>query len=111
MERVTDVRGIFSDIEGARDVRSAVNDARSAMRSRTPDREAARAAIAEAITLFEADMAWRQRAKQELLPQLMAYNDAIKDTIGLRGQPALPREQALYVAACNSSHRDVSLSF
>ena len=56
-------------------------------------------------------MAWRQRAKQELLPQLMAYNDAIKDTIGLRGQPALPREQALYVAACNSSHRDVSLSF
>ncbi|MBB98145.1 MAG: C4-dicarboxylate ABC transporter permease [Rhodobacteraceae bacterium] len=111
VERVTDVRGIFSDIEGARDVRSAVNDARSAMRSRTPDREAARAAIAEAITLFEADMAWRQRAKQELLPQLMAYNDAIKDTIGLRGQPALPREQALYVAACNSSHRDVSLSF
>ncbi|SDU36436.1 TRAP transporter large permease subunit [Stappia sp. ES.058] len=111
VDRITDVRSIYSDIEGARDVRSAVNDARKAMRSGTPEPEVARAALAEAMQLFEADMAWRLRAQDELLPQLRAYNDAIKDTIGLRGQPSLPREQALYVASCNSSHRDVSLSF
>ncbi|WP_349358312.1 TRAP transporter large permease subunit [Stappia sp.] len=111
VERITEVRSLVGDVEGAGDVRSAVNDARSAMRSREPDPQAARAAIAEAIALFEAQMVWRARASEELLPGLAAYDAAIRDTIGLRGQARLPREHALYVAACNSEHRDVSLSF
>jgi hypothetical protein len=41
----------------------------------------------------------------------MAYQDELGGTIGLRQQPVLPREQALYVTACTSTHRDVSLSF
>ncbi len=46
-----------------------------------------------------------------MLPGLMAYREALRDTIGLRQQPVLPREQALDVAACTSVHRDISLSF
>ncbi len=111
VERVTDIRGRFSDIEGASDVRSGVNAARTAMRSSSPDKAKARAGIEEAIAEFEAQMVWRRRAQSELLPQLTAYEAAIKGTIGLRGQPRLPREHALYVASCNASHRDISLSF
>jgi hypothetical protein len=35
----------------------------------------------------------------------------IRTNIGLRQLSRFPREQALYVASCNASHRDVSLSF
>ncbi len=38
----------------------------------------------------------------ELLPQLQDYDEAIRGTIGLRQQPRLPREQALYMASCSS---------
>jgi hypothetical protein len=42
---------------------------------------------------------------------LNAYDDAIKDTIGVRQQRRLPDDIALDVAACMSHHRNVSLSF
>ena len=67
--------------------------------------------IAEAVAAFEAELEWRRRAERELKPGLDAYAAAIQDTIGLRGQPRLPTEQALYVASCSSGHRDISLSF
>ena len=47
----------------------------------------------------------------DLLPGLAEYEKKIRDTIGLRQQPRLPREQALFVAGCNADHRDISLSF
>ena len=56
-------------------------------------------------------MAWRQRADQDLLTGLRDYEAAIADTIGLRGQAKLPKDQALFVASCNADHRDLSLSF
>ncbi|WP_205470551.1 hypothetical protein [Breoghania sp. L-A4] len=61
--------------------------------------------------MLRADLAWRRQAQTSLLPDLEAYDAAIRDTIGLRSLPVLPREQALYVASCSSGHRDVSLSF
>jgi hypothetical protein len=42
---------------------------------------------------------------------LMKYNSEIKNNIGLRLQSKLTKEQAKFVARCNSIHRDVSLNF
>ena len=39
------------------------------------------------------------------------YNDVIKHNIGLRLQNRLTKEQAKFVARCNSVHRDISLNF
>lgn len=111
VEGIEPVRQALGDVEGGSDIRSEVNAARRAMRARTPDPEAAREAIAAAIALFETEIEWRQRAQTDLLPALATYDEAIRDTIGLRGQPRLPREQALFIASCNSSHRDISLNF
>jgi hypothetical protein len=63
------------------------------------------------VAAFEADIAWRKRAEAELKTGLADYDTAIKDTIGLRSQRHMPREQALYVASCGAGHRDISLSF
>ena len=105
------MRADIGNVEGAGDIRSALTAARRAIKARTPDPEGMAKELAEAVALFEADLAWRREAQAKLLPGLDAYDAAIRDTIGLRGQPRLPREQALYVAACSAGHTDISLSF
>ena len=57
------------------------------------------------------DLSWRRDAAEKIAPGLASYSAALSDTIGLRQQPKLPREQALYVASCSSGHRDISLHF
>ena len=109
--RVSEVRGRVGKIEGARAIASQLAKARRELRRRTPQPEKARAAIEKAIQALQEDLSWRQRAVRELLPGLQAYEATIRDTIGLRRQPRLPREQALEIAGCNSVHRDISLSF
>ena len=67
--------------------------------------------IAEALALYEAERAWRQRGASELARGLERYDLAIRDTIGLRLQERLPSDVANSVAACRSVHRDISLHF
>ena len=109
--QINDVSKALRQVEGVSDIRSALSKARRELRRRTPNTAKAKAAFDDAVKKYEAQVAWRQRAKTELLPGLNAYEEAIRGTIGLRQQPRLPREQALFVAACNAGHRDISLSF
>jgi len=109
--RIEDVRARVGEVEGAGDIRSLLTKARSAIKAKTPDLAEMQAKLDEAVALFDLEIAWRQRAERELKPGLDEYDAAIRDTIGLRGQPRLPKEQALYVAFCSSDHRDISLSF
>ena len=65
----------------------------------------------ETFSLFDQEVSWRGYANKNLLPELMKYNEVIKNNIGLRRQSKLTKEQAKFVARCNSVHRDVSLNF
>ncbi|MDT8343573.1 MAG: TRAP transporter large permease subunit [Thermohalobaculum sp.] len=102
---------VVGAVEGAGEIRARLSEARRAIRGRSPDPAKALQLVQDAIAEFEAEVAWRSRAQAEFVPALERYNEAIKDTIGLRNQPRLPHDQALYVAACNAVHRDISLSF
>ena len=68
-------------------------------------------ASSDAFSLFNMENLWRKDANKNLLPELMKYNSEIKNNIGLRRQSKLTKEQAKFVARCNSVHRDVSLNF
>ena len=98
-------------IEGTREIKSLLSKAKRALRNRKPEPEKAAELIAEAQTAYADDLAWREKAEADLLPELQTYRAAIAGTIGLRGQDRLPREQALYVASCSSGHRDISMNF
>ncbi len=111
VEPVSELYNSVRSVEGASDIRSALSQARSALKARTPDKEKAVASASQAIELLDVQLAWRARAGTELLEPLQAYNEAIRETIGARQQPSLSRDQALYIASCSSGHRDVSLSF
>ena len=64
-----------------------------------------------ALDLLKQDIKWREIAFQQLLPSLNKYEKEIRDTIGLRSQTNLTKEQAIYVAECNAHHEDISLHF
>ena len=65
----------------------------------------------EFLSLFNKEVKWRSDSNKNLLPEIMKYNLDIKDNIGLRLQTKLTKDQAKYVASCNSIHRDISLNF
>ena len=50
-------------------------------------------------------------AEKEIVAIKEKYNEIIKNNIGLRLQSKLTKEQAKFVAACNSVHKDISLNF
>ncbi len=100
----------LSDVEGAGDVKSALGKARRALKPKKFDREKALAAYDKAASEYAEQKQWRADA-EGLKPSLAAYLDSIKRTLGMRSQPRLERDQALYMAACSAKHRDISLNF
>jgi len=100
----------FREIEGASKIKSHLSKARRALKAKTPKKEKALKELDKAITLYGEQKAWRAQATALLSP-LASYEETIRSTIGIRQQKRMTHEQALYVAACNSGNRDVSLNF
>ncbi|MEM1047084.1 MAG: TRAP transporter large permease subunit [Pseudomonadota bacterium] len=111
VEYIEEKERLVDSVAGTRDIKRLLSRARRALRKRTPEPEEADAELAAAVEAYQADIAWRERAAAELSEELTAYQVAIRDTIGLRSQPRMTREQSLYTAACNADHRDISLNF
>ncbi len=110
-ERVRDLSSLFRDVEAGRDVTGPLRDARRPYRDDAPDPAEIDAELAAAEEAFAEELAWRQAAQETVLPGLDTYVEAVRDTLGLRLQPRLTRDQALEVAACRSQHTDISLHF
>ena len=98
-------------LAGAGKVKSELNRARRALRRR-PNVERALRSFDKARERFETQVGWRRAAQEaDLAGGVGAFELALRDTVGLRQQPKMNREQALYVAGCQSDHRDISLNF
>ncbi|MBP5855936.1 TRAP transporter large permease subunit [Marivibrio halodurans] len=113
-EDIGDVLAAVRELEGTNDLATLLSDMRRAIResgSSAPDPEEALSLHGEAMTMLEDEIAWRSQAAEQLLPKVIAYDEAVRDTIGLRLLERLPRRVALYVADCNSVHRDISVNF
>ena len=65
----------------------------------------------DTIVLFEQEVNWRKNFKKKYMDSINAHDKVISETIGLRLQSKLTKEQAIYVSKCNSIHRDISLNF
>jgi hypothetical protein len=98
-------------IAGASEIRSELYHARRALIAKTPDKDAALKALDKTMATYDKDVAWRQKAAQDVLPGLKAYEAEIRDTIGLRKQPKLPHAIVPEIAMCTSHPRDISLYF
>ncbi|WP_288900864.1 TRAP transporter large permease subunit [uncultured Sneathiella sp.] len=100
-----------SDVEGASDIGSGLSKVRRSLKSNTPDFEKATEEMDKVVADYEEQIDWRNQAGTNLLPTLVKYEQAIRSTMGLREQRKLDKEQALFVASCQSGHRNVSHYF
>ncbi|MDE0978334.1 MAG: TRAP transporter large permease subunit, partial [Arenicellales bacterium] len=101
----------LSGIKGAEDIKSKISKSRRALGKKKPQVEKAQKLFDQGIEEFNRQMIWRDRAQSELYSGLVRYEEMIRGTLGVRQQTKMPEELALYVAACNSGHRDISLHF
>jgi len=111
MAKIKAVESAVGGVAGASPVKSKLSKARRAMKGDNPKRDKAAKELANAVTALDKELTWRRQAQRQLAAGLAAYDKAIAQTIGLRSQARLTEEQAEVIAACQSVHRDISLSF
>ncbi|MGA0157826.1 MAG: AAA family ATPase, partial [bacterium] len=111
MKQIKLIEKELGNIDGSSSIKSKISKARRALKGKNPNREKANEFWKEALTIFDKEMQWRQKALSELIQPLDAYDTLIKDSIGLRSQKKLGLEQAKSIAVCKSSHQDISLNF
>ena len=101
----------LGEISGTEEFANRLDDLLSLLDSEEKDINKISEASSEAIILFDKEKKWRKDAEENLMLELEKYNLVIKDNIGLRLQSRLTKDQAKFVARCNSIHRDISLNF
>ncbi len=111
MDRIKLEERILGSVAGSNAIKSKLSKARRALKGKNPETEKALHLLNEGLEIFMNEVEWRHRASMELAPALQTYNNAIKDSFGLRMQRRLSDEQAELVARCMAYHRDISLNF
>jgi hypothetical protein len=111
MDRIKQSEKALGKVAGTSSIKSKLYKARRAIKGNKPKPEKAIQFLREGLKLYAAEVDWRRRAAVEIAPALAAYDNAIKDSIGLRLQRRLPADQVKEIASCQSIHRDYSLQF
>ena len=111
IERIEQTEKALGKVAGASAIKTKLSKARRALKGNNPEPEKAIQLLSEGLTVYAAEVDWRRRAVAEIAPALAAYDNAIKDSIGLRLQRRLTDDQVKDVASCMSVHRDFSLQF
>jgi bacterioferritin (cytochrome b1) len=101
----------LSKISGATKVAAAIRKIQKQLRPGKTDVEKSLVAHEKALKLYNDQATWRLEADKKIKSKLLLYLSSISETLGARQQPKLTRSQALYLAKCNSGHRDLSLNF
>jgi len=109
MQQIKEVESLLGALSATSSVKGKLSKARRALKK--VKIEKALSEYNQALDLLEQEIKWRNRAVSELQPAIVAYDDAIKMTIGIRLQERLSLAQAKSIASCLSVHRDVSLNF
>ena len=111
---ITIMDGLFDklgEVSGTEEFLNSIDDLISLIDSDEIDKEKISEKASEVLNLFNMEVSWRENASKNLMPKLKEYDVVIKETIGLRLQSKLTKDQAIYVSKCNSIHRDISLNF
>ena len=101
----------IGEISGTEEFANRLDDLYSLLDSEEKELNKISDASSEVFMLYYKEVEWRRDAAVNLMPELEKYNLVIKHNIGLRLQSRLTKDQAKFVAKCNSIHRDISLNF
>ncbi len=110
MAQIKVVESSLSSIKNAYPVKSKLSKARRALK-KAQDRDKSSGQLVKAIEILEAEIDWRNRARNDYLPALNQFDEVVKLTVGLRMQERLSVDQAEQIASCLAHHKDISLAF
>ena len=111
MDQIKASEAALGAVAGTSTIKARFSKARRALKGKDPEPEKAATFVNEGLSLYTAEVEWRRRAADALGAAIVAYDAAIKDSIGLRLQRRLNPDQVKAVASCQSIHRDFSLQF
>ena len=111
INRIKEIETKLNEIAGADLIKEKISKARRALKKDEVDINKIEMLLDEAKEIYILEKEWRKKANIDLLPELIKFDNSIKNTIGLRLQAKLTKEQAKYVAACRAVHKDISLNF
>jgi predicted nucleic acid-binding Zn-ribbon protein len=111
MDRIKQSERALGRVAGTSAIKSKLSKARRSLKGRNPKPEKAIQSLSEGLKLYTAEVDWRRRAAVDIAPALAAYDNAIKESIGLRLQRWMSSDQIKEIASCRSIHRDFSLQF
>ena len=93
------------------DIKKLIKKARKQIKNNFDKKNIAIEYVIDAKNIFLIEIAWRINGKEILLNHLIELLESGKETFALRKQDKLNRDQALYLSACRSIHKDISLYF
>ncbi len=111
VDKIKSLTRKFRKVAGANKIASLLSKVRRVLKKKKVKMDKALKLYDKAKAEYDAQKIWRARAQTDLRAGLVTYLAAIKPTLGIRSQPKLSREQALYLAWCSSGHEDISLNF
>ena len=94
MNRIKKIEKKLDEIAGAEIIKEKLSKARRTLKKDNADKNKIYSFIDEAKNIYILEKEWRKKAENELLPQLIKFNNSIKNTIGLRLQEKLTKDQA-----------------
>ena len=100
----------LSSIASASKVKSSLSKVRKELRKKKPKIEKALKNYEKAVEQYY-EMKDHLEKSAGLRPLLQGYEQQLANTISIRQLDQIPRDVALYLARCNSGHRDLSLFF
>ena len=86
-EALKQAESLIGEVPGSYGIKSPLSKARRLFRKEDADRQKAREFVDESLSVLASEIAWRQDAKQNVLPAIREYAEALKPTVGLRSQP------------------------
>lgn len=116
MDKIKAVEKQISEVPGVSSIKTLLSKSRRALKKglkkdAVQQRAKALELYTQAKQQLSENLTWRANAQSALLPQLIAFKQNIRETIGVRGQKQMTKKQAIFVAHCQSGHDDISIYF
>ncbi|MFL2543142.1 MAG: TRAP transporter large permease subunit, partial [Alphaproteobacteria bacterium] len=108
---IKDFEKKFNSFSDTSNIKKQIKKARKLIKKNFQKKDQAIKLINDSRFILKQETKWRKLGKQLLLKDLVDLLDSGKETFALRKQDQLNKEQALYLAACKSVHKDISLYF
>ena len=111
LNEIKDLSKVLSSVDDNGKMKSYLNKIKRKVRKKTPNLKSILNDYNNLIKVYDKKFLWLNNADTKLTDKLEKLLTNTSHTLGARSQKKIPRETALFLAACNSVHKDISLNF